>query len=190
MHLDEIRDLIARQVNVETYLSELCDLRPGGPGRSDACCPWHRERTPSLKVDRDTGTWRCFGGCDVGGDLLAAVMRQRGCDLRTAIAWTARRYRLAGLDVAPQVLHVGWVELELAAAPDFEAIFSVAGGHISCDGRWLQLAGTLKLDDFRALAVQLDADVPWPVAVPVEEDELGLAGVAYVHADGRVELTA
>jgi DNA primase len=42
-----------------------------------ACCPFHDERTPSFKVDPRRGTWRCFGACGVGGDVIAFVEK---CD--------------------------------------------------------------------------------------------------------------
>lgn len=46
----------------------------GKGGRSVAFfCPKHRERTPSLLVNVETQTWRCFGGCAVGGDVIDFV---------------------------------------------------------------------------------------------------------------------
>src|SRR3972149_2986563 len=44
-------------------------------------CPFHdNRRTPSFVVWPETGTWRCFGVCADGGDVIAFVMK------RTAVA--------------------------------------------------------------------------------------------------------
>ena len=40
-----------------------------------ACCPFHDEKTPSFKVDPSRGTWRCYGACQDGGDVLRFVER-------------------------------------------------------------------------------------------------------------------
>lgn len=46
-----------------------------GRGRNNVAffCPKHKERTPSLIVNVGTKTWRDFGGCAVGGDVVDFV---------------------------------------------------------------------------------------------------------------------
>ena len=34
------------------------------------CCPFHQEDTPSFSYSPERGTWRCFGACHVGGDVI------------------------------------------------------------------------------------------------------------------------
>lgn len=34
------------------------------------CCPFHKEDTPSFSYSPERGTWRCFGACHVGGDVI------------------------------------------------------------------------------------------------------------------------
>ncbi len=48
-------------------------LEPCSSG-SKACCPFHRESTPSFFVDDTSGRYKCFGaGCGVGGDVIQFI---------------------------------------------------------------------------------------------------------------------
>ncbi len=47
------------------------------------CCPFHSERTPSLKLFPDGG-WHCFG-CGKGGSSIDFVMELFGVDFRQAV---------------------------------------------------------------------------------------------------------
>lgn len=38
------------------------------------CCPFHDEKTPSLKVDKDTATFKCFG-CGAYGTIVDFIRR-------------------------------------------------------------------------------------------------------------------
>lgn len=60
-------------------------LRLHGHGRwRSALCPWHGDRTPSLRVNIETGAYRCMS-CGVhGGDVLDYYRRETGYDFRSA----------------------------------------------------------------------------------------------------------
>lgn len=47
-------------------------------------CPFHRESNPSLYIEPQRKTWKCFG-CDRGGDLFDFVMLAEHCDFATAL---------------------------------------------------------------------------------------------------------
>jgi hypothetical protein len=49
-----------------------------------ACCPFHEDRRPSLRVSETKGLWYCFP-CGIGGDGIQFVMRLRALDFATAV---------------------------------------------------------------------------------------------------------
>lgn len=48
-----------------------------GPGKEAMLCPWHGEKTPSLVLDWEAGTYHCFG-CGRTGDISEVHLMQRG----------------------------------------------------------------------------------------------------------------
>src|SRR5438094_7834355 len=57
-------------------------LRGSGP-EMRLRCPFHEDRSPSLSVNVDKGTWKCFAGCGEGG-LIDFEMKLSGCDREMA----------------------------------------------------------------------------------------------------------
>lgn len=54
-------------------------------------CPFHGERTPSLKLY--PARWKCFG-CGEGGDAITFVMKLLGIDFRAAVAQISHDFGL------------------------------------------------------------------------------------------------
>lgn len=62
---------VKEHYDLAEYVSRFTHLRRVGPSRQKGCCPIHGERTASFYVYEDTQTWRCFGGCAMGGDIIS-----------------------------------------------------------------------------------------------------------------------
>ncbi len=55
-------------------------------------CPFHANKnTPAFVVWPETGTWRCFGECNEGGDVFKYVMKKENIDFREALTRLAQR---------------------------------------------------------------------------------------------------
>jgi len=53
-------------------------------------CPWHDDTRPSLQINPQRQSWKCWV-CDIGGDVFSWVMRREGVDFRQALVMLAER---------------------------------------------------------------------------------------------------
>lgn len=58
-------------------------------------CPWHDDSKPSLQVNPERQTWKCWV-CNIGGDVFSFVMQREGVDFPDALRMLADR---AGIDI-------------------------------------------------------------------------------------------
>jgi len=58
-------------------------------------CPWHNDTKPSLQVNPQRQSYKCFV-CDIGGDIFSWVMRTQGVSFPEALAVLADR---AGIEL-------------------------------------------------------------------------------------------
>ncbi|MEG1840544.1 MAG: DNA primase [Raoultibacter sp.] len=54
------------------------------------CCPFHKEKTPSCKIDPGNQLWHCFG-CGEGGDVFSFVMKLDEVSFPDAVRALANR---------------------------------------------------------------------------------------------------
>lgn len=67
-------------------------LLPDGRGFK-ALCPFHSEKTPSFKVNPDTGTYHCFG-CQERGDVFSLIQKLESLNFMEALEHLAERARI------------------------------------------------------------------------------------------------
>ena len=85
-------DEIKSRIDIVDLVSESgVQLRRSGRSYS-GFCPFHENtRTPAFVVWQETGTWKCFGECNDGGDIFKFVMKKEGMDFKEALRYLAER---------------------------------------------------------------------------------------------------
>lgn len=90
-------DEIKSRIDIVDLVSEAgVKLRHAGKNYT-GFCPFHdNKHSPAFVVWPETGTWRCFGQCNEGGDIFKFVMKREGLDFKEALNKLAAR---AGVEV-------------------------------------------------------------------------------------------
>ncbi|MCC6146820.1 MAG: DNA primase [Anaerolineaceae bacterium] len=91
-------DEIKSRLDIVELVGENVKLRRAGKNYT-GFCPFHANtRTPAFVVFPDSGTWRCFGQCNEGGDIFGYVMKKEGWDFSQTLQYLAQR---AGVELEP-----------------------------------------------------------------------------------------
>jgi DNA primase len=91
-------DDIKNRLDIVDIVSETVKLRKAGKNYT-GFCPFHTNvHTPAFVVFQDSGTWRCFGQCNEGGDIFKFVMKREGWDFAQTLKFLADR---AGVKLEP-----------------------------------------------------------------------------------------
>jgi DNA primase len=84
-------DDVKARIDIVDLVSASVQLRRSGKNFT-GFCPFHQNtRTPSFVVFPETGTWRCFGQCNEGGDIFGFVMKKEGLDFQEALRLLAEK---------------------------------------------------------------------------------------------------
>lgn len=84
-------DEIKTRIDIVDLVSETVQLRRAGKNFT-GFCPFHpNSRTPAFVVFPDSGTWRCFGQCNEGGDIFKFVMKKEGWDFPETLRHLAEK---------------------------------------------------------------------------------------------------
>lgn len=90
-------DEIKSRIDIVELVSEAgVKLRHAGKNYT-GFCPFHEnKKTPAFVVWPESGTWRCFGQCNEGGDVFKFVMKRENLEFKEALEKLAAR---AGVEI-------------------------------------------------------------------------------------------
>ena len=91
----DTKERIRAATDIVELLSTFMELRRQGRNFV-ALCPFHRDRRPSLQVNPERQTWKCWV-CDIGGDVFNFIMQREGVTFPEAVRVLAER---AGIAIA------------------------------------------------------------------------------------------
>ncbi len=85
----DLKEQIRSATDIVDLIGASLELRRQGRGFA-GLCPFHNDSKPSLTVNPERQSWRCFV-CDLGGDVFSYVMKREGVDFRGALEMLAER---------------------------------------------------------------------------------------------------
>ena len=87
------RDIVTEvlsAIDIIEVIGPVVELKPAGPGRMKALCPFHQEKTPSFIVNQHRQTFHCFG-CGKGGDAISFIQEHMGLTFLESLKALAER---------------------------------------------------------------------------------------------------
>jgi hypothetical protein len=81
----DAKDQVRQATDIVELVGKHLELRRAGRGYVGRC-PWHDDRRPSLQVNPDRQTWKCWV-CDIGGDVFSFVMKRGATSARPCRCW-------------------------------------------------------------------------------------------------------
>jgi DNA primase len=101
----EIKERVKQATDIVDLVGGFLPLRREGSGFK-ALCPWHDDTRPSLQVNPERQSFRCFV-CDIGGDVFSFIMRMEGVEFPEALRMLADRANISLKDQSPSVQGTG-----------------------------------------------------------------------------------
>ncbi len=90
----DLKERVRSAVDILDVVGQGTEVRP--QGRNFVVrCPFHNDRRPSLTINPERQSWKCWV-CDIGGDVFSFVMQRDGVDFPTALRTLAEQ---AGIEV-------------------------------------------------------------------------------------------
>lgn len=86
---DDLKERVRDAVDIADVVGSYIALRRQGKAMV-GLCPWHEDSRPSLQVNQERQTYRCWV-CDVGGDVFNFLMRMEKVEFREALEQLADR---------------------------------------------------------------------------------------------------
>ena len=90
---NEVKDRVRLAINIVDLMSSYMELKRQGRGFV-AVCPFHDDRRPSMNINPDRQTWKCWV-CDIGGDIFSFVMKRENVTFPEALRMLAEKAGIA-----------------------------------------------------------------------------------------------
>lgn len=87
---ERIIEQILDRADIVDVIGGYVELKKKGSNYA-ACCPLHKEKTPSFMVNPARGTWHCFG-CGKGGNVIGFLMEHDTLTFPEAVRTLGKRY--------------------------------------------------------------------------------------------------
>ena len=94
MAIGDAKEQVRQAIDIVDLVGSYLELRRQGRNYVGRC-PWHDDTRPSLNVNPDRQTWKCWV-CNIGGDVFSFVMQKERCDFKEALKMLAER---AGIEL-------------------------------------------------------------------------------------------
>lgn len=90
----DAKEQVRQAVDIVDLIGSYAQLRRSGRNFV-ALCPWHDDSRPSLQINPDRQSFKCWV-CDYGGDIFSFIMRAENLEFREALELLAER---AGIEL-------------------------------------------------------------------------------------------
>ncbi|MDC7147570.1 DNA primase [Bacteroides ovatus] len=90
---DKYIEQILDRADIVDVIGQFTELKKRG-SNYEACCPLHKEKTPSFKVNPVRGTFHCYG-CHKGGNAITFMMEHEAMSFPEAAKYLAQKYGIA-----------------------------------------------------------------------------------------------
>lgn len=106
---------------IDDVVGDYVQLKNAGGGQKKGLCPFHDEKSPSFHVTPSKGYFHCFG-CQVGGDVIAFIMKLEHLTFMETIERLADRigytlrYESTGVSTGPSINRSRLVAANTAAS--------------------------------------------------------------------------
>src|SRR3989344_7339353 len=94
-NMSDTAELIKGKLDVVEFLRQYIELKPAGKNFK-ACCPFHKEKSPSFMISPERQSWHCFGSCSTGGDIISFLMKYENLEFYDALKILAEK---AGIEI-------------------------------------------------------------------------------------------
>ncbi len=120
----DAKEQIRQAIDIVDLVGSVVQLRRQGRGYV-GLCPWHDDSRPSLQVDPQRQSFKCWV-CDIGGDIFSFIMKTEGVEFPEDLAMLADRAGVT-LQKPPRPEAAEAAAPGAAAPPDKRTLYEAMG---------------------------------------------------------------